>query len=513
MIRKILMIGTSLAALGLSGCDRQDRSPTQPDEKGLTGSARVALPSLPAGYLADSTQTAWFSLSITGPGMTPILKSWTLSPNHSEPVLVQGIPAGMRNFYGRLVRVDPGKGDTTITHVGTDSAYIQSGAVAEVHLYLKAAGSGSAHVCVEVEGWPADPTCIVPPPVINVAGCYSLRVINSNAARGQDTLEARLRITQSDTSLQAWVTWASGQTDSTIGAILFGETVYVGWGAAGSAFHFKAARDSMGVLHGWVMDADRNLSGEAHARPAPCLPEPPLTMTGCYRIRVTQPGAPSTPDTVVQGKLRLFAQGQSQVGTVDWGNRVDTSVGTLNPDGTIYFEAGTGGFYLKGHPDSLGFWGFFDDSSGIAGTMRADAISCEATVPGDTFVVTPKSTRTCYTVTQTDTQGKTLKGGLAVESRAGHSESDFFLRLKGFDFNVAQGSYIVYDDPAAVFNIRFPVFEKMFPSHPVEAADYSVNVDSTGELTGSITEAPPVFGTLGSLKGRLRACSESDFPM
>jgi hypothetical protein len=403
MIRKILMIGTSLAAMGLWGCNRQDRSPTQVDEKGVTGSARIALPSLPAGYLADSAEIAWFSLSITGPGMAPILKSWTLSPDHSEPVIVQGIPAGSRNFHGRLVRVDPLKGDTTVTHEGSDSAYIQSGAVAEVHLYLKAAGSGSAHVCVDVEGWPADPTCIVPPP--------------------------------------------------------------------------------------------------------------PMDVAGCYRIQVTKPGAPASPDTVIQGKLRLIARGDSLEGTVDWGGRTDTSVGILTPDGTLYFQPGKGRFYLKGHPDSLGFWGFFDDSSGIAGSLRADAISCEATVPGDTFLVVPKSTRTCFFVAQTDNNGKTLNGGLAVESRVGHSQSDFFLRMKGFDFIVGQGSYYVYDDPAASLNARLPVPQKMFPSHPAGMADYAASVDSAGTLTGWINAAPPGVGSLGTLKGQSRGCVAGDFPL
>jgi hypothetical protein len=400
MIRKISMIGACLAAIGLAGCDRQDRSPTQAEEQGGTGSARVALPSLPAGYLADSAQTAWFSLSITGPGMAPILKSWTLSPDRTEPVIVQGIPAGMRGFHGRLVRIDPVKGDTTVTHEGSDSAYVQGGATAEVHLYLKAAGSGSAHVCVEVEGWPADPTCIVPPP--------------------------------------------------------------------------------------------------------------PMDVTGCYRIQVTKPGAPASPDTVFRGKLRLVAHGDTVEGTIDWGGRADTGRGVIMPDGIIYFEAADG-FYLKGHPDSLGYWGFFDDSAGIGGLLRADGISCEAPVPGDTTLSTLPSTRACFFVTQTDSKGKALNGSLAVESRPGHPQSDFFLRLKGFDFSVGQGSYYVYDDAAAALNVNLPV-GKMFPSQPAGLATYDANVDTAGTLIGRIKALPPASGALGTLKGQRRACGDGDFP-
>ena len=296
-------------------------------------------------------------------------------------------------------------------------------------------------------------------------------------------------------------------------AIIFGETVYVGWGVPGTPFLFKAWRDSMGVLHGWLTDEGRHIGGDAVAVPAPCLPEPPHQAAGCYRIQVTKPGAPARPDTVIQGKLRLIAQGGSLEGTVEGGGRTDTAVGVQSADGTLYFAPGNGGFYLKGHPDSLGFSGFFDDSAGIAGSVRADGISCEATVPGDTFLVVPKSTRTCFSVTQTDTQGKALNGGLAVESRVGHSQSDFFLHMKGFDFIVGQGSYYVYDDPAASLNARLPVPQKMFPSHPAGMADYNASVDSAGTLAGWINAAPPGSGSFGSLKGQARACGAGDFPL
>ena len=63
MIRKYLAIGFSLISLGLFGCDRQERSPLQPEAKGPKGAARIALPKLPSGYV-DTTkgQQALFAL-------------------------------------------------------------------------------------------------------------------------------------------------------------------------------------------------------------------------------------------------------------------------------------------------------------------------------------------------------------------------------------------------------------------------------------------------------------------
>ena len=71
MIRNYLMLGFSAAALALSGCNQPERSPMRSETKGPSGSARIALPDIPAGYLPDSGSKAWFSLTITGAGMAP----------------------------------------------------------------------------------------------------------------------------------------------------------------------------------------------------------------------------------------------------------------------------------------------------------------------------------------------------------------------------------------------------------------------------------------------------------
>jgi len=179
MIRKRLLFGLAMAAFSLSACDQADKSPVQADPHGGQGSARIALPKLPAGYLAAQGQQAWFSLIISGQGMSPLTRTWIVGPDAPPPLSVDGIPAGLRSFRGRLIRIDSAGGDTTVTHEGVDSAWIQRDSVAEVHLFLSQLGSvGSAHVCVEVEGWASDSACVQPPPppIGSVSGCYALAV-------------------------------------------------------------------------------------------------------------------------------------------------------------------------------------------------------------------------------------------------------------------------------------------------------------------------------------------------
>jgi hypothetical protein len=406
MIRNCLMIGFSAAALALSACDMQERSPTRSEPKAETGSARLALPKLPAGYLSDSGQKAWFSLSITGPGMDPILKTWSLSGTTAPPVLVAGIPAGMRAFRGRLLRVDPGRGDTTVTHEGVDSAYIAHDSVTEVRLYLKDAVLGSAHVCVEVEGWPADPGCIAPPPPVP--------------------------------------------------------------GAA-----------------------------------------------GCFTFQVAKPGPQGTrQDTLFRGRLRLDRTGGVLEAILDWGDgRMRRAEARVANDGVLSTVPG-GDFTLKGHPDSSGFWGSFDDSLlGISGSVRADAAPCDAPIPPDTVVVGPQGPRACYSFTQIPFLGDTLTGSLAVEFRTGQSDADVYLRLDGSGSFTASTFYLagtVGDESWIGFRIAPP--PGMFGSRQVREASYDLHLLPAGVSSGPIMETLPESLLLGNWKGQSRACRESDFP-
>jgi hypothetical protein len=291
---KSRIIGFALAAFGLFACNQDDKAPLQPGPgPGGAGSARIQLPALPAGYLPDTGrgQIALFALTVTGEGMDPIRKSWKLTPNRHDPVLVPGIPAGkLRFFQGRLIKIDTAGGDTLVTHEGTDSAYTQRDQVNDVRLYLRQGGSGTAHVCVEVEGWPADSTCIRPPDTTypaRVAGCYNLVVDKPGPAGADSVFKAKLRITQWDTSLYAIVTWSPGHVDSAYGTLYPGGTVYFGLNHAGQ-FLLKATLDSGSLLRGYFTDSARGIYGAAAAYPAACdtIIEPPVDSTtrACFSI-------------------------------------------------------------------------------------------------------------------------------------------------------------------------------------------------------------------------------------
>lgn len=280
MIRQWFAITFALAALGLAGCDNPAKSPLQSETDAGLGSARLSLPKLPAGYLADSGQQALFELTVSGAGMDPIIRYWSLFPGAAQPVLVPEIPAGVRSFQGRLIRIDPMAGDTTVTHEGADSAWIERGKETVVRLYLRAGPSGNAHICVEVEGWPADPSCVPPPPppVPKVEGCYSLIITKSGP--GIDTLlTASLRIFQRDTLLTGIVKWGQGGADTADGLLRPDRALYLGWPNRGD-FLFKALIDSAGTLVGQYYDSTRNIANPARATRTLCsvIGPPPVTL-------------------------------------------------------------------------------------------------------------------------------------------------------------------------------------------------------------------------------------------
>jgi hypothetical protein len=417
MIRKWLVVGFSSALLGLAACDREDKSPTSPDPKAAMGSARIALPKLPAGYV-DSGQQALFALTISGSGMVPIQKSWYLSPDHSEPIVVGGIPVGVRSFYGRLIRLDAG--DTTVTHEGTDSAYIQRDTTAEVHLFLRAAGLGSVHVCVEVEGWPADPTCIVPPPMPWVAGCYDLTVSNFSPT-GDSLYRASLRIDQMDSVLFGFIDWKSGGHDTSAGRLFPGPAAYFGYEQPGD-FQFKSMVDSNGFLQGPFFERKMGIEGFARGIRASCVPEtlppppPPRVpkVEGCYALSVLKSGPQE--DTIFNGKLRLFQKDTAVVAEIVWSPLAkDTSSGIVHvyPDGKAVVYVSQGKFTLKGMFDSaqgLSNINFYSASRGIDGEGVAPPAACDSPVPPNETV--RFDSVECWQVAQKTADGRAMKGTL-----------------------------------------------------------------------------------------------------
>jgi hypothetical protein len=171
MLKWPLSIGFGITLLGLVACNPIDKLTSKPvDPMEGTGMARMKLPSLPKGFIPDSTLDsngqAYFQLIISGNDMDPIYHSWTLYPWQTEPVTISGIPAGNdRVFTGRLLWMSVRTGDTTLTHEGVSTASIYRDSIADVFLYLQKKSGGSANICIEVEGWQSDSTCIRPTPL------------------------------------------------------------------------------------------------------------------------------------------------------------------------------------------------------------------------------------------------------------------------------------------------------------------------------------------------------------
>lgn len=276
MNRNWLTHGISLAVLGLAACNRGDKAPTQPGIQAGTGSARVELPAMPPGFLADSSQKALFALDIVGPDRDTLRRSAYILPGEpSHPLIVAGVPAGVNIFYGRLYRVDSSGRKAELTHVGQDSAEINPGREAQVRLFLRQY-AGSAKVCVQVEGWPSDSTCLPPPPpkppaVASIFGCWSLQVAKAGAKPGEDpTLQGHLIIVQRDSMYSAELTWASGRVDTASALYRPGlPLAYFGEGGHGG-FRFKAHLDSANEMYGPFVDTALHIDAQARAVRSVC---------------------------------------------------------------------------------------------------------------------------------------------------------------------------------------------------------------------------------------------------
>ena len=267
-------LALTVAAFGIFACNRMDKPSGPSPTSEATGSARIRLPTVPTGFASDSSRDSSgrmvFELTVTGPGMSPIHASWDLNPGKSEKVMLGDIPVGWpRVFSGRLLWLSAW-GDSSVTHEGVDSAEISHDKIAEVGLYLRKKGStGAAEVCVEVEGWPSDSTCIKRPtfPITDAAGCWEVAV--RRYFDNHDTLLriGKLGITQMDTVLAGTITWASGQVEHAPGIYYPVSTGLVKFGHEGFGdYYLKAYFDSTGLeLQGDYHDSARIYDGGLRA--------------------------------------------------------------------------------------------------------------------------------------------------------------------------------------------------------------------------------------------------------
>jgi hypothetical protein len=337
MIGIFRTLALTVAAFGLFACNQTDKPSGPAPSSEATGSARIRLPSLPVGFQPDSTLDSngnmIFQLTVTGAGMTPIRASWNLIPGHVEKVMLTDIPIGWpRVFTGRLIWRSAW-GDSTVTHEGVDSAEISWDKIADVALYLRKIGStGAAEVCVEVEGWHGDASCIKQPPfpIIDVSGCWQVAV--RRVFDDWDTIlrVGTLRIIQKDTALYGTITWASGQVENAPGVYYPGSTGLVKFGHEGMGmFYLKAYFDTIGAaLIGDYRDSARTIEGGMHAFRIGCdstwvPPEdttvvPPVDSTlECYR---TVQSFDDTTRGIYQTGLMLLKRdgGRTRRGWVKW---------------------------------------------------------------------------------------------------------------------------------------------------------------------------------------------------
>jgi hypothetical protein len=322
-------IGMGITLIAIIACNQMDKLTSKPVEhREGTGMARMKLPSLPKGFIPDSTLDpvgqAYFQLTISGNDMDPIYQSWMLYAGQTGPVTISGIPVGYdRVFTGRLLWMSSKTGDTAVTHEGATKANIYRDSIADVVLYLQKKSGGSANICIEVEGWQNDSACIRPPPPPfegNVGGCWSIWV-NDYSGPNDSGFYGSLNISQYDSSLLGVVTWQSGGTDSAsgtfwpdMGLVKFGQSGH--WGT----FYLKAYLDSSRyILRGEYQDANRGISGGLIGYRTQCdsiiepPPPPPDTIKRCFLVGQAIKGGKTS-----RGRMVLQTTGERLTGGLTW---------------------------------------------------------------------------------------------------------------------------------------------------------------------------------------------------
>ncbi len=128
-------------------CTEIPQSISEPLEIEEWGSAQVYLPQLPADTTVSGPLTLEFN--ITGPGMDSMNYSWDLVAAGGSPVIIENIPSGStRMFSGKLYNENG-----ELTHKGEISSSVPAGDTVVVNLRLNRI-SGSAVICIEIEGFP-----------------------------------------------------------------------------------------------------------------------------------------------------------------------------------------------------------------------------------------------------------------------------------------------------------------------------------------------------------------------
>jgi hypothetical protein len=116
----------------------------------------VALPKI--ALAKSSTEKFIFDLTITGPDMEPIERSWTLSGADTQAVINKIPPGEMRVFTGTLTSSTQG-----ITHTGADTVAIIGGQTAYVNLYMRKTGNAVVTIIIEETRYPG------------LTGCYAFQ--------------------------------------------------------------------------------------------------------------------------------------------------------------------------------------------------------------------------------------------------------------------------------------------------------------------------------------------------
>jgi hypothetical protein len=125
-------------------------------QDGQFGTCVVALPKI---ALAKTTAEKFiFDLTITGPTMEPMQRSWILSGADTQAVINKIPPGELRIFTGTLTGSLQG-----VTHVGADTVEIIAGKTAYVNLVLRKMGNAVVNVIIEDGGTPG------------MSGCYAFQ--------------------------------------------------------------------------------------------------------------------------------------------------------------------------------------------------------------------------------------------------------------------------------------------------------------------------------------------------
>lgn len=130
------------------------------------GSAVVTLPDLSTVSLNKSAallDTNSLTLLISADNMDTMKYSWPVNNLRGQQVLINGIPSGDNRYFSGYLTNTSG----SVTHSGKVSVQIVTGTTVPVH--LKLSGTGSADVCIEIEGYPS--SCSTEQDTVNIYNC------------------------------------------------------------------------------------------------------------------------------------------------------------------------------------------------------------------------------------------------------------------------------------------------------------------------------------------------------